>query len=311
MASLPFLMNYVNPATKSISEYYKSTRPLSALLSRCHSETPEGGSASVDEWLSGLTRAFESPFLVGNSEEQWWDEIIHGPSPLFHSQSAEQDHGRAIITQVTREMAALQRSQFSKESRDRLFDQGIFSSLFTPDNITEATELYFSCWSPHCPILHRPTFAWTTTYPPLLLAVFLIGQAYSSEFDASKAQAFNDLAEEYAFNHPSFRELLQDESCLLAPPPVSLEPLQAAYLMVLVQMCGNSILARRRVRSTRYNDVIRVASRLKLFESKNEYLDSGQRESVDFDWSGFVAQESRIRYVVSSMLLTPFLNLST
>ncbi|KAK6376350.1 hypothetical protein LTS17_006945 [Exophiala oligosperma] len=176
-----------------------------------------------------------------------------------------------------------------------MYDQEAFRNSFTPKNVVDSCELYFVCWSPHCPILHLSTFDVAKVHPPLLLAVFLIGLAYSSELEASLARAYYDLAEDYAFNHPDFRTLLQNDLPSWRPPFTSLEPLQAAYLMVLVQMCTNNTVSRRRVRSSRYNDVIRAARGLKLFDSKNEYLDLEPREWVEFDWHGFVAKESRIR----------------
>jgi hypothetical protein len=248
-----------------------------------------------DAWLSGWTKPFENPFLVGNFEEQWWDEIIDAQNSLCHPTLWDQDHAQAITNRVARDLAARHRLQ-GRKTRDRLFfDEDAFRSLFTSDNVVAFCALYFACWSPHCPILHRPTFDLAKVHPPLLLAVFLIGEAYSAGHDASLAQAYYDIAEDYAFTHPKFQELLDDDLYPSSTASASLEPLQAAYLIVLVQMCSNNLLSRRRVRSSRYNDVIRVARGMQLFDSKNEYLDTGQRDHVDFDWHGFVRQESKIR----------------
>lgn len=303
-AAMPFLYNYTHPRTKTISAYYKSAQTLGvrifgdecAVASPRHlSDSAEGASPVDDVWLSGWTQEFENPFLFGNSEEHWWADIICAQNSHDHGVLWHQDHAQAITEQVGRDLAALHRSQCRK-TRDRLsFDEEAFTHLFTTEKIVEFTGAYFSCWSPHCPILHRPTFDFTTVYPPLLLAVFLIGQAYSSELDASLGQAYYDIAEEYAFSHPRFNELLQDSLPFSPAPSTSLEPLQAAYLMVLVQMCSNKILARRRVRSSRYNDVIQAARGLQLFDTKNEFLDWEQRDIVDFDWHGFVEKESKIR----------------
>ncbi|OQV06726.1 Fungal specific transcription factor domain-containing protein [Cladophialophora immunda] len=301
---MPFLLNYTNPKTNSISACYQSAQDMgrgifeddSAVETlRYQSEAPEDAGAVDDSWLSGWTQAFENPLLFGNSEEQWWDEIIYAQHSSCRALNMGKGHAQAIASQVARDLAALCRSQCSEAGDGPSFDEDAFRSLFTLDNMVEFCELYFACWSPHCPILHRPTFDLTKVYPPLLLAVFLIGQAYSSELDVSQAQAHYDLAEAYAFSHPKFKQLLQDNLPLSSAPSASLEPIQAAYLMVLVQMCGKSSLSRRRVRRSRYNDVIQAARSLRLFDSKNEFLDLEQRDCVDFDWHGFVAKESRIR----------------
>ncbi|KIX09290.1 uncharacterized protein Z518_00369 [Rhinocladiella mackenziei CBS 650.93] len=301
---MPFLLNYTNPATNSLSACYKSVQDLSDHFSDHDDAVGTPGDRlddSVDEgtvddvWPGESTPVYGISSLLGNSEEQWWNEIILARNSLHHADALDHNHLQARMAQVVLDLTAIHRSQCRKLPGALFFDEETFKSLFTHDNMVEFTELYFDRWSPHCPILHRPTFVLTNGHPPLLLAVFLIGEAYSSEIYPSLAQAYYDIAEEYAFNHPQFRELLRDEPPSSLASSSSLEPLQAAYLMVLLQMCGNNVISRRRVRNARYNEVIQAARRLKLFDSKNEYLDREQRDCIDFDWHGFVAKESRIR----------------
>ncbi len=299
---MPFLFNYTNPATNSLSAYYKSAQGVDERSSdhECARDTPsdrpdesEDEGAADNVWLDESSQLCENSFLFGNCDEQWWDEIIFTRNSLRHAHTLDHNHLQSRMTRVSLDLTTIYRSQCRKHDGAPFFDEETFKSLFTHDNVAEFTELYFDRWSPHCPILHRQTFDLTNLHPPLLLAVFLIGESYSHE--VSLAQAYYDIAEAYTFNHPKFRELLEDESPSSLASSHSLEPLQAAYLMVLLQMCGKNIKSRRRVRNVRYNEVIQAARALNLFDSKNEYLDREQTNCVEFDWRGFVVKESKIR----------------
>ncbi|KAK4944227.1 hypothetical protein LTR10_016340 [Elasticomyces elasticus] len=287
---MPFLSNYTNPATNSLAAYYKSTQEVDDRLSDHEYTLDTPGDQSYD----GTTDNVNS-FIFGNPDEQWWDDIIFARPSLHKDDTLDHSHVQARMAQVALDLTTIQRTRCRKRGAPPLFDAEAFKTLFTHKNVIEFTEVYFTRWSPHCPILHCQTFDLTKVHPPLLLAVFLIGEAYSHDVHPSLAQAYYDIAEEYTFNHPKFRELLEAESPSSSTSARSLEPLQAAYLMVLLQMSGKNVTSRRRVRNARYDEVIQAARGLKLFDSKNEYLDREQSDHIDFAWHGFVIKESRIR----------------
>ncbi|KAI1629731.1 hypothetical protein EDD37DRAFT_604609 [Exophiala viscosa] len=290
-SAMPFLSNYTNPATNSLSAYYKSAQEVNDSFSDHEYIVGTAGEEPDEESTERV-----STFLLGNPDEQWWDDIIIARHSCPDDDALDHNHMRERLRQVALDLTTIQRSQCRKRGAALFFDEETFRTLFTHDNVVEFTELYFTRWSPHCPILHRRTFDLSKVHPPLLLAVFLIGEAYSHEVYPSLAQAYYDIAEEYTFSHPKFRELLGDDPTSSSSTSArSLEPLHAAYLMVLLQMCGKNVMSRRRVRNARYNEVIQAARGLKLFGSKNEYLDSEQSDCIDFDWHGFVVKESRIR----------------
>jgi hypothetical protein len=303
---MPFLLNFTNPSTDSISARYQrcssfvdgdqqSSAELVSVsannVSVCFQDVPTAPTWSEDE----TTGWFGQQFMLGDDDELWWEDIL-GSSASSQSEGVDSTRLEARMEQVLMALNVLNCSTGLHQVLPA-FDKLASASLFSGKNLVEFSNVYFDHWSSHCPILHRPTFDLTKIHLPLLLAVFLIGESYSTESYCSRGQPYYDLAEEYAFSHPCFRNLSVQDQPTADCASSDLETLQAAYLMVLLQMSGNNIPARRRVRDQRYHKIIVAARRLRLFDSRNEYLHCEWVNTTGFDWQKFALRESRIRFV--------------
>ncbi len=304
---MPFLLNFTSPSTDSISARYQrclsfaednqqsSAEPVSVSANHVGGCIQDVSTAQT--WLEDETTGWLSDqFLLGDVDELWWDDVL-GSNVSSQSEVVEPSGLEARMQQLLVELKALTNCSTGQDRVPPAFDEMAAARLFSSHNLLEFSNVYFDYWSSHCPILHRPTFDLTKIHLPLLLAVFLIGESYSTESYCSRGQCFYDLAEEYAFSHPCFRNFSMQDQPTTDCASSELEPLQAAYLMVLLQMSGNNILARRRVRDQRYHGIIVAARRLRLFDSRNEYLHREWVNTTGFDWEKFALRESRIRFV--------------
>jgi hypothetical protein len=145
--------------------------------------------------------------------------------------------------------------------------------LLSPHNIKIFVERFFHYWYPHCPIVHLPSFDIGSASLPLLFAMAIIGSIYSPAKDSkdySVTEIF-DLAEEYAFLNPIFTSLTLGD-CTLCHSVGALEAVQAAFLISKVQIFAGSTYSRRRIRLSRFGDIVIVRP---MFPSRfwsDEYL---------------------------------------
>lgn len=131
--------------------------------------------------------------------------------------------------------------------------------FFTVANVEQFVRLYFCHWYPHCPVLHQQSFDIASVSLPLLFAVCLTGAFYSSSQEIiTTARRLLDLAEEYAFGSPAFIALLDKSSFGKQTFAAGFEALQAAFSVVIIQNWEGTITARRRIRGSRYVEIISV-----------------------------------------------------
>lgn len=131
--------------------------------------------------------------------------------------------------------------------------------FFTVANVEQFVRLYFCHWYPHCPVLHQQSFDIASVSLPLLFAVCLTGAFYSSSQEIiTTARRLLDLAEEYAFGSPAFIALLDESSFGKQTFAAGFEALQAAFSVVIIQNWEGTITARRRIRGSRYVEIISV-----------------------------------------------------
>lgn len=137
--------------------------------------------------------------------------------------------------------------------------------LFAPSRITKFISLYFECWHPHCPFLHRPLFDSEVTPLPLLIAVIFLGATYSKiNKEAGIAKKLLDLAEICIYSMNDLADdfdIRQSLGGLYDPvhsSPHALQHLQAAYLSVTTQFWAGNMSARKRALEIRFGAVIKV-----------------------------------------------------
>lgn len=131
--------------------------------------------------------------------------------------------------------------------------------FFSPCNLRRFVALYWDRWSPHCPMLHRPTFDILEVPNILLVPICLMGAFMSTnEADVEEARNWLDIAERYVFS---------DALLCLGPADIQqqtyqvppLKIVQAGYIMCLVQNWEGDDLAKRRIRQQRLAMVVAVS----------------------------------------------------
>ncbi|PWY87940.1 hypothetical protein BO94DRAFT_59084 [Aspergillus sclerotioniger CBS 115572] len=178
------------------------------------------------------------------------------------------------------------------------------ASLFTTSNLSVFISAFFQSLHWHLPIVHFPTFDPGKVSNPLLLAIFLSGATYATSHDGPiLASGILDVAEEYIF-----RQLanLSTTPYPNGPPNLvpSLEIIQGALIIEMLQFGQGETGTRRRIRIIRHPCVISTIRSLGIFQSKRivnpDICD-------DETWKAAIAEEVRIRIACWAFLADGFL----
>ncbi|KAK7452906.1 hypothetical protein Landi51_03901 [Colletotrichum acutatum] len=134
-------------------------------------------------------------------------------------------------------------------------------NFFSPQRLQDNLELFWSCWYPNCPIIHKPSFSTSNASPMLIAAMAVLGACLSpSPSVRANANIWFNSVEELAF----LDEALLDES-ITVDDSIScdddavyrrLEAIQAAYLVCLIQYWEGVKPSKRRIRRNRYAVVL-------------------------------------------------------
>ncbi|KAF2844051.1 hypothetical protein T440DRAFT_473706 [Plenodomus tracheiphilus IPT5] len=175
--------------------------------------------------------------------------------------------------------------------------QGDFSielaqAVFTVANLRRFVWGYFHRYYDYLPIIHKPTFDSQTVSLPLLLAIFLSGSLSFFPSDISfSAKRFFNIAETYIFEHPIFSQEAQDRS-QAKDSGDDIEVLQAALMLLIIQLNNCDRTVRRRIRLQRLPCFITTVRALGLFEYKHHNIAGSADET---EWGNFVYDEIRVR----------------
>lgn len=136
--------------------------------------------------------------------------------------------------------------------------------FFHPTALQRHLALFWSCWYPNWPAIHRPTFDATKAAPTLVTAMALIGACLSpDEREHATAQIWLDAVEEIVFGDELFLDHDISEAWTdsgSARARIShIEILQAAYCVCLYQTWEGSKRSKRRVLRQRFNDLVYVS----------------------------------------------------
>lgn len=136
--------------------------------------------------------------------------------------------------------------------------------FFSAPILERNLELFWSCWHPNCPILHKPTFSAARSSPVLVASMAVMGACLSpSHSDRAHANLWFNSLEELAFQE----EILLDDTVSVSNGTACgddsvhrrLEAIQAAYFVCLVQYWEGSKPSKRRIRSHRYAAMLAVS----------------------------------------------------
>jgi hypothetical protein len=188
--------------------------------------------------------------------------------------------------------------------------------FFHPKALKRHLALFWSCWYPNWPTLHRPAFDVTARAPALVAAMALMGACLSpNDRDYASSQVWLNAVEEIVFSDRWFMN--HDISNVWQKPgnvmlrQSQLDILQAADCVCLYQTWEGCKRSKRRILRQRFNDLVyasadstqiyRWLTILKL--ARDVGLEHATLRSVDtshlsaFDWDEYVLRESLIRYV--------------
>ena len=273
--------------------------------------------------LSAETVAYPSPDVCEVNDAvvsgmSFWDQgdgllntidvFSAGIGGEFHSTQhypLSQPHEEYILQYRMSEIVSQLSNIQSSVSRDRVhgsecFNGQLAESVFTVTNLNRFVWAYFSRCDGYIPIIHQPIFDCEHASLPLVLALFLFGSLLSAPYDpAISARCFFDLAEEYIFTHPTFIKLLErDQGNEISVEDI--EILQAALIILVVQIGKNDVMTQRRIRLKRHPCLVAAVRLSKLFGTCHQPL---VHDVSRTDWLDFVSIETRVRQGHLSVVL--------
>ncbi|CAD6442342.1 5adcff4b-b7b5-4f5f-af1b-8c894e5f0d47 [Sclerotinia trifoliorum] len=299
-----FLLKYTTPGKDSLLDFFGSLtntiipNPTISTLSAPSSTLfmPSSSLLGFPNELEDLMQGNSLPML----DDFIWNSETSTPSidpSLLYSSRLE-----SRLQELISRLAIAQDKIFKRCGGDAPpFSEEVKSVLLTVPNLVDFTRLYFEHWHPNSPVIHQPTYNLETVSLPLLFAVFLIGAAYSSPRDtASLATQCGTLCEEFVFEDDEVKSILRTEQGFEGP--TSLQAVQAALLVAVLQTWQNGPEARTRMRKKRYSDIVTMTRTLGYTSSKNMYATG----ICPFNWLGYVEAEAKIRVMATIYLIDAY-----
>ncbi|KAJ4208878.1 hypothetical protein NW759_013641 [Fusarium solani] len=306
VTTVVFLLHYTNPRNDNIQDYFMSPSSLSDKAAVVESDgaliqdqdrgmlqpwipTQAGmGGASTEE-ICDLDLVCEVDFWVADRLDNPCEWLPHHRTNPDRSL----DQLQINLCSISSALCATSKGQLSFTSYSMLVEATEF--IFAPHRARTYVESYFDNWHPHCPMLHPASFDFAHAFPPLSAAVILMGASFSSKKAAMAAQICLDAAEEYIFGHQDFLQLV-DPACG-EKPLLDATPLQAAFILVLLQHWNNHGTAWRKIRQYRYPDIVRAARNMGLPSLRHRGCLHGEASDVagGESWGAFIKTEESIR----------------
>ncbi|KOC08129.1 hypothetical protein AFLA70_14g006201 [Aspergillus flavus AF70] len=180
--------------------------------------------------------------------------------------------------------------------------------LFTVSNVAIFISVFFHSLYWHLPVVHFPTFDPGNVSNPLLLSIFLTGATYSSSLDeAALLPRVLDVAEEHVFRK------ITTLSTQVAPPTHDLtrqiptiQLLQAALIIEMLQFGQERVETRRRIRIIRHPSLVSLMRCLGIFQLKRSAPPT-VCTGDDSTWRALVTEEVCIRLASWVFLADGFL----
>lgn len=224
---------------------------------------------SVERRLSmtSLGRSSEVLSLMSkDSAVNWMDiteAVLVSPNSQFNT-----DPSVCTPIQQTHQIVAQIREFSLNTCRQTLIDVPWSSSLeticyefFNPAGIQKYLTLFWSCWYPNWPTIHRPSFNAAQSSPKLVAAMAIVGACLSPDKrDNNTAKIWLNAVEGIVFSDKAFNEHeLSDTwkpSSRMNDQHSHLEILQAAYCVCLYQTWEGCRKSKRRVLRQRFSEIV-------------------------------------------------------
>lgn len=226
------LFSRVNSSSRDILQLSDSTVPIE-VIGNCDqgcgssfffADALEGASFGSEDWLSDS--------LVGVT-----NKIVSG------LKAATQHHNQG--SPITLDWSPL--------------IEQVCVQFFSPPNINTYLLLFWSFWYPNCPIIHKPTFDIYNTPHTLLVPLLLIGASLSPDESVNRnAKLWFSSAEGMVFGGVNFQQAITTKRENYPPKRKTVQALQAAYLMCLLQNWEGDDNSKQRIRCYRFSMVITV-----------------------------------------------------
>lgn len=190
-----------------------------------------------------------------------------------NTQSLESRSVYELVTQLTNTFITLPKGHHAKASSTKIDQADTFFSL---PNVHIFIQTYFHHFHPHFSVIHRPSFDLKTASPRLLVAVCLAGSLYMSlSDDVARGRNLLDLAEDFIFRDATLKRVAKGRPSTESKNDVandstgacesSLEILQAAFIIVILQNWEGNNAAQRRARIERMQQLVSVCGFVFIF----------------------------------------------
>jgi hypothetical protein len=269
-ASLPFLLNYsatsdrhpgdVNLVLTELATTEANGEEKDTSLPSLHLEPEKTEFFAEDSWN----------MFFSNFQDTAAQQTLPLPAGLDDQQK------RRIASQ--RVLSCLLETQPANPTFGENIDFNRAQEFFQEENILNSIVAYFEqTVRPRSRIVLRSAFNLESTSPHLLLSMILMGASCGMSQDMkSKAVEYVEMAEFAVFESQCFHGLVhgdrQVESDLLSSQ--SVEVIQAAILVILLQISSSKPTVRRRIRIQRYPALVSAARVTGLTKVKNRWHNS-------------------------------------
>ncbi|PYH68345.1 Zn(II)2Cys6 transcription factor [Aspergillus vadensis CBS 113365] len=284
--SIPFLLHYTNVENES---KYESLR----LLSQCTGADPQVGCCAVDHHQPGNSYFLTDP----------WERLFHSfictanlDPPCDSQSSAIYSFAHADLESTSAELLGL---LACSEHQDALGQEilGIDTTrqLFTPVNIAKFIKAFFD--NPfHTHYINSAAFSLNKASNLLALTMVLLGAVYSNPYRSDDLTTYSNITEHLIFEGSAFKKLLQGNRDILNSRG-TLETLQAAMLVVILQSYKENPDSIRRIRLQRMPTIFTVIRMLDLNKITNDCIPGVS------DWDTYLHRESLVRVMAGIYLL--------
>lgn len=292
-ASVPFLLDYSAPTNRNPGDVNHALTLLSTAESRDPDPDPALPSFDVESDRQDLfvEESWNMFFDSYRREDDSHKSLPRGlDDPNLRSLAAT----RIIncLSDVHRQYPACSDNYCVNRARD----------FFYTESISDFTKAYFEhTVRPRSRVVLKTTFNLESISVPLLLSILIMGATCGTS-DSAKSQAveYANMAEFAVFENPTFLRLVYRKRDHDEPIQKNdLEIVQAALLVILVQIASPDTEARRRIRIQRYPALVSVARATSLAQTKNRWHD----KNTPLCHEEFLINEACIRSVPSSRLL--------
>lgn len=269
-ASLPFLLNYSATGDRHPGDVNHVLTQLAT--TEVHGKQPDTNlpSLHLDIEKAGLFAEDPWSLFFGTSQDTEMNENLPLPRGL------EDREKRCVAAE--RVLQCILHTKSANPTVREASDVARAREFFQEENILNSIVGYFEhTVRPRCRIVLKSAFNLDAISPPLLLAMILMGASCGiSEDMKSKAVEYVEIAEYAVFESQCFHDLVHGarrvESGLLSSQ--NIEIIQAAIIVILLQISSPNPTVRRRIRIQRYIALVSAARATGLTKVRNSWHDS-------------------------------------